>query len=375
MKKTINIIMLCCLATAVHVQGQEVSFVSSDVEEAIRQHLNVSGEENITFAQLDTITTLDLSKRNITDIHDLLLLPNLRSVSLNNNMVGDLQPLTMLDSLEWVDLSYNSLKTVNELVFSNSKKMTVNVAFNYIGDFSIFGSMTRCNFVFEGSTLQLKEDAPYFNVSQLYCDASASPVVVYGLVRTNMSEPVLLRCGDNQMEVTANGTGFAQTLQGEPSKAVPVYLNNGVKGDSTFWVPPADYELEPNQVLSIATSLPDKYTIRVCSLPQEGALEVNGTNIVYTASDTFCGEDLIYAYYWGPLLKGFSKIELRSGAFLLGDVNADKKVSVADVMMTVGRVLGNQRPGFRQRAADINGDGNITVSDVMGIVKISLGYH
>lgn len=365
--------MLCCLAAAIHVHGQEVSFISPDVEEGIRQHLNIGEGERITFAQLDTITSLDLSKRNVTNIHDLQLMPNLHSLDLNNNKVNDLQPLTVLDSLEWVDLSYNGLKTVNELVFCNSRKMTVNVAFNYIGDFSIFGSMTRCNFVFEGTTLQLREDAPYFDVSQLYCDATVSPAVVHGAVRSNMAEPARLLCGESQTEVPANGERFAQALQDEPSETLPVYLNNGVRGDSTFLVPPSSYELEPNQSLIVATSLPDKYTIRLCTPVQQGTVDVDGTSLIYTASDSFSEEDIIYAYYWGHLLKGFSKIEFRSGSFLLGDANADRRISVADVMMTVRKTLGQSVPTFHQRAADVNGDGTINVADIMGIVRILLG--
>ena len=365
--------MLCWLAAAIHVHGQEVSFISPDVEEGIRQHLNIGEGESITFAQLDTITSLDLSRRNVTDIHDLQLLPNLRSLDLNNNKVADLQPLTVLDSLEWVDLSYNGLKTVNELVFCNSRKMTVNVAFNYIGDFSIFGSMTRCNFVFEGTTLQLREDAPYFDVSQLYCDATVSPAVVHGAFRTNMAEPALLLCGDSQTEVPANGARFAQTLQDGPSATAPVYLNNGVRGDSTYLVPPASYDLEPNQTMTVATSLPDNYTIRVCSAAQQGTVEVDGTNLIYTASDSFSAENIVYAYYWGHILKGLSRIELQSSSFVLGDANADRQVTVTDVMLTVGRMLGQSHPAFHQRAADVNGDGVINLADIMGILRILQG--
>ena len=75
-------------------------------------------------------------------------------------MVDNVQPLTVLDSLVWVDLSYNNLKNINELVYSKSMKMTINVAFNYIGDFSLFGLNTRCNFILEGTTFQIMENAP-----------------------------------------------------------------------------------------------------------------------------------------------------------------------------------------------------------------------
>ena len=372
MKKILKIIMLCWLCVTVPVQGQEVTFISSAVEEGIRQHLQINEGEYISFAQLDTITSIDLSKRNITDIHDLLLLPNLRNLDLSNNMVENLHPLTMLDSLECVDLSFNKLKTINELAFSNSKKMTVNVAFNYIGDFVFFGLMTPCNFVLEGTTFQMREDAPYFDVWKLYCDATVSPAVIHAAVRTNMSEPAQLLCEESEMAVSTNATGFSQTLQNEPMETVPVYLNNGVWGDSTYYVPQATHDVQPNQTLTIATSLPDNYAIRVCLSPKQGTLEVDGTNLVYTASDSFVSDDIVFAYYWGPFLKGFSQYHLGNGTIVLGDVNGDGDVSLIDILMCVDYILDKTPEGFIFANADMDNNGEISLADILAIVDIIL---
>ena len=57
---------------------------------------------------------------------------------------------------------------------------------------------------------------------------------------------------------------------------------------------------------------------------------------------------------------------------LPGDTNGDKTVTVADVMLTVNKVLGRELSTFNPKAADVNKDGVITVSDVMGIVNIVL---
>ena len=371
MKKAIKTIMVCWLAAAVHVQGQEVTFISPNVEESIRQHLCISDEENICFAQLDTITTLDLSKRNVTDIHDLLLLPNLRSLDLSNNMVDDLQPLTMLDSLEWIDLSYNNLKTVNELVFSNSRKMTVNVAFNHIGDFSIFGSMTRCNFIFEGSTLQLKEDAPYFNVSKLYCDASVSPSVIHTTVRTNMTEPARLLCGGGQMEVPTNVTDFSQAIQDEPSETVPVYINNGVRGDSTYYVPSITLDVNPGETLTLPTGLPESYTIYLTNAVR-GAVVIDGTDLVYTAPDIQTCDTISFCYNEFGMLKGFSRYYLGKPRIHLGDVNGDGVVNITDISLIVAHILGETLPVFIKQNADMNNDKSINVTDVTSVVGIVL---
>ena len=57
-----------------------------------------------------------------------------------------------------------------------------------------------------------------------------------------------------------------------------------------------------------------------------------------------------------------------------GDVNHDGKVDVADVSMTINRVLGKENTNaFYEAQGDINGDGKIDVSDVSNIINIVLG--
>ena len=57
---------------------------------------------------------------------------------------------------------------------------------------------------------------------------------------------------------------------------------------------------------------------------------------------------------------------------LPGDANGDGMVSVADVMLTVNKVMNKQLTVFIERNADVNNDGKITVADVMAIVKMVL---
>ena len=84
-------------------------------------------------------------------------------------------------------------------------------------------------------------------------------------------------------------------------------------------------------------------------------------------------------YTWTVTAIGYCD-ELTSNAIsftvndiLLGDVNGDGYVTIADVMLTVNHVLGNNPPAFIERNADINGDHRITIADIMSIVKIILG--
>lgn len=65
-------------------------------------------------------------------------------------------------------------------------------------------------------------------------------------------------------------------------------------------------------------------------------------------------------------------VVLSGETLLLGDVNGDGKVNVADVMATVTYVIGKQTPIFIFKAADVNNDKDVNVTDVMGIVNIVL---
>lgn len=57
-------------------------------------------------------------------------------------------------------------------------------------------------------------------------------------------------------------------------------------------------------------------------------------------------------------------------SFLIGDVNKDGVVSIADVTALVNIILGK---GFDPENADVNADGAITIADVTALVNILLG--
>ncbi len=58
---------------------------------------------------------------------------------------------------------------------------------------------------------------------------------------------------------------------------------------------------------------------------------------------------------------------------IVGDVNADQLVDVADVVAIVNSILGEPDEGFVESAADVNGDGTIDVDDVVALVNFILG--
>ena len=60
------------------------------------------------------------------------------------------------------------------------------------------------------------------------------------------------------------------------------------------------------------------------------------------------------------------------GDFLLGDVNCDGEVTIADVTALDNIILGNPTGNENENAADMNEDGSITTSDVKALVKMIL---
>ncbi len=66
----------------------------------------------------------------------------------------------------------------------------------------------------------------------------------------------------------------------------------------------------------------------------------------------------------------------RPSDVLLGDVNKDNDITIADVTALVNIILGKDNgpePLYNHDAADVNGDGDITIADVTALVNIILG--
>lgn len=308
-----SIIMIVGLWLSVaHAQGQEVAFASPSVEEGVRQHLGFTEEEPIGFTQLDTITTLDLSHRGITDIRDVVLMPKLRMLDLSDNRVADLQPLCALDSLEWVDLSYNALRGINDLFFSSAKSLTVNVAFNHIRDFSLFGSMSSCSFVLEGAGLQFDENAPYFEVFDFYADVDDddNPFVCYRGF-TNMEAGASLICGSLHTAAQMDGNANSISLPGHLSATTQAILSNGVMGDTTWVVPPTRRSVADGGELSIITQLPESYEIGYLQA-LHGTVSADGLTLHYTAPSPAVADTIYLSYYEDNRTKGFAQLYIAS---------------------------------------------------------------
>ena len=187
-----------------------------------------------------------------------------------------------------------------------------------------------------------------------------------------MTEVARLMYADIQTELPTNSDSFTHILQNEPTQTIPVYLNNGVKGNSTYLIPQTKFRLEANETVSFETGLPDDYSIRQCSFSQQGSITVDGVNLEHTASSTFVNEEIVFSFYWGPILKGFSKISFLNKV-LQGNENMDGNTDISDVVVIVNYILGSEPNVFNRTAADLKKDSSIDISDVVRIVNLILG--
>ena len=147
--------------------AQSVTFYSPMFEAGVKYHLGVDSAATVTAAQLDTIRTLNLSGLGITDIRDVANLPNIQRLNLRYNEIDNVEPLVALDSLREVDLSHNRLASIHVLSFACSDRMTVDVSFNAISDFSAFHTLTPCCFHLEGVGLQKLKAVTVNDITEL----------------------------------------------------------------------------------------------------------------------------------------------------------------------------------------------------------------
>lgn len=152
MKKIVMFALFLTIVLA--VRAQKVTFYSPEFEFGVKLHLGLDEGDDVQQSQMDAITEIDLSGLGITDIRDVVYLPNVEVLNLSYNYIDDVSALLPLESLRELDLSYNRLKSINILAFVEMDKMMVDISNNQIEDLSFFYAPIQCQFVFIGSELQ-----------------------------------------------------------------------------------------------------------------------------------------------------------------------------------------------------------------------------
>lgn len=156
MKKIVMIALLLTVVLA--VRAQKVTFYSPEFELGVKMHLGLDESDDVLQSQMDAITEIDLSGLEITDIRDVVYLPNVKVLNLSYNYIDDVSSLLPLDSLREVNLSNNRLESINILAFVEVDSMLVDISNNSIEDLSFFYAPIQCRFIFIGTEMQEDTD-------------------------------------------------------------------------------------------------------------------------------------------------------------------------------------------------------------------------
>ena len=374
MKTIISTIVL--MLAVVAANAQKVTFYSQEFEEGVRDHIGLAEGADVLQTHTDTITSIDLSGLGITDIRDVVYLSAVKKLNLSYNEISDVSSLLTLENLQSVDLSNNQIEDVNTLAFMQLDSLELDVSSNYIQDFSYFYSPTPCQFTFLGMGMQQVKDAPYFDVYQLFVDINAQgKTELFYRGYTNIESPVYLACGEAQTTVTMNGNTNSCIVPGHPAEPQVVTLTNGEKAYTTWVLPPTEIEVSSGEAVTINTGLPEDYTI-TSAWCKQGEVNIDATTLNYIAPDHLEEDTLYIGYYSGGQLRGFTQyylVDPSEVSTLLGDVNNDRQITIADVTAMVNKICDKPQTVFRARNADITKDGDITIADVKALVNIILG--
>lgn len=148
-----------------------------------------------------------------------------------------------------------------------------------------------------------------------------------------------------------------------------------------------DYKIKSNSGYYIGRNSA-KNGMDVSGSPLTNSIALNGTDVEITGSGRYClsfntdemsgNRFRYYAKGKQSAIQLYKKVVTETPPVLLGDVNKDGEITIADVTALVNIILGKDNgpePLYNQEAADVNGDGGITIADVTALVNMILGKN
>ena len=321
------------------LRAQEIKFSSQELETGIRYHLGIDSSTPIRSEQLESITDIDLSSLGITNIKDIAYMTGLQTLDLHDNDISDISPLLSLESLSEVNLSYNNLSSIFSLSFSRSQIMKVNVAFNHITDFSVFNTLTNCQFTIEGAGLQTLKDQPYFLVRYLYSDGTETQPIIHCCVDATTVENAQMTVQDATHTFPADDSPYVFKLREDYRGTSQAKVSDNIHSDSTYIVALKRIHVDPSDEVTFRTELPENYELRFPTA-QNGTLSCDGTNLIFKASAKFDHEEIIYSFYCGSMFKGISKLiftkePVVDGIDIISDEDAKIRLALHENILTV----------------------------------------
>ncbi len=180
---------------------------------------------------------------------------------------------------------------------------------------------------------------------------------------------------------TVTGTGTIKLGSGVTTVTVVVTAQNGSTRTYEINIGYAESTTESEQdYLDTAYTISDSILSGLTSVPMTTKKLISGLGLAdgYSAvltdgtdaranSDYVCTGDVLQIYCDGALVETFTVV-------IYGDVNADGKISVADIIKILKHILGMKSLStIGKSAADTNQDGKVSVADILKIQKHILG--
>lgn len=311
---------------AIPSNGQGIDFFSDTFEYGVRSNLGLTATDELTMAQLDTISSLDLSNMGITDIRDAIYLPNIQVLDLSHNAIEDVAVLANLEHLCDLDLAHNQLEDVDVLAFSCADSIYVNVAYNKIKDFSLFYTMTPCRFTLIGKERQNVREMSS-NIIKFYSYlVGGMPAIKYNVYNTT-GYKFHITYGSRELDVVEDGATTYSVLT-DVAETTQAVLSNGIIEDTTFVVPPTLHYVLKGDSITLATGLPSPYTVGYASA-RNGKVKVDGTSITYYADDTFTADTISYTFHLSGTAKGFSELYVMNTPAAISTLSHEAEIEIS----------------------------------------------
>jgi Leucine-rich repeat (LRR) protein len=96
-------------------QSDVIKFVDPNLEQAVRDALEIPAGQPITKADMARLTDLDASNRGIQNLSGLEYAINLQGLDLSFNQISDISPLANLTNLQFLHLLSNQISNISPL--------------------------------------------------------------------------------------------------------------------------------------------------------------------------------------------------------------------------------------------------------------------
>ena len=168
----------------------------------------------------------------------------------------------------------------------------------------------------------------------------------------NLAEEMAPHFVDAQMDIMATvGDSVKVVIQGANAKSIAITKSILPDGTSKFYNVPTGFTkvIDNTALTATIAGVPEMegdYQIVLQLMGKDGKEKVVDTLVIHAIAP--------------------------EPTIIMGDVNADKLIDVADVVGIVNYILGEPAEDFVEMAADVNGDGKIDIDDIVALVNIIL---